>query len=269
MLNHDYLMEDAEETFRLDIKTNIQQVEKQALWAGIKPGMRVADMGCGSGKTTITLHRLIQPGGEIVGVDFSSDRIDYANKHYWSPGIEYFCKDIRNTIDDYGLFDFIWVRFLLEYYQSNSFEIVKNLSRVLKPGGILCLIDLDHNCLSHYNLPPRLEKTFLGMMRFLQDKVDFDPYAGRKLYSYLYVLGYNDIDVSLEAHHLIFGKLNKTSEFNWAQKVKVISEKFGFEFHDYKGGYEEFFREFKTFFKDPRRFTYTPVISCRGHKPLE
>ena len=51
-------MEDAEEAVRLDIKTDAIVVEKQALWAGIKPGMRVADIGCGSGKTNSILLKL-------------------------------------------------------------------------------------------------------------------------------------------------------------------------------------------------------------------
>ena len=268
MLNRNYLMESAEETFRLDIKTNIQQVEKQALWAGLKPGMRVADMGCGSGPTTFTLHRLIQPGGEIVGADFSRDRIDYANKHYSSPGIEYICRDIRHHLDDLGMFDFIWVRFVLEYYLSDSFDIVKSLSRALKPGGILCLIDLDHNCLNHYGLPPRLEKIFFKMMNALEANNNFDFYAGRKLYSYLYDLKYQSIDVNLEPHHLIFGKIADTDDFNWTKKMEVAAKRSGYQFEDYTGGYGDFVKEFNTFFKDPRRFTYTPVISCKGIKPL-
>ncbi len=45
-------MERDEETFRLDMKTDAKIIENQALWAGIKPGMRVADLGFGSGKTS-------------------------------------------------------------------------------------------------------------------------------------------------------------------------------------------------------------------------
>ena len=37
-----------------------------------------------------------------------------------------------------------------------------------------------------------------------------------------------------------------------------------FTFTEYSGGYDEFFGEFKDFFADPRRFTYTPLIICRG-----
>ena len=71
-INHrGYLMENSEETLRLDLKTDAKIVEKQALWAGIKPGMRVADLGFGSGKTTLHLHKLVQPNGEVVGVDIA------------------------------------------------------------------------------------------------------------------------------------------------------------------------------------------------------
>ena len=73
-------MESLEESLRLDQKTDPLVVEKQARWAGIQPGMRVADLGCGSGKTTSVLNRLVQPGGEAVGLDFAPNRYEFAQK---------------------------------------------------------------------------------------------------------------------------------------------------------------------------------------------
>lgn len=263
-----YLMESDEETFRLDLKTDGKIVEKQATWAGIKPGMRVADLGFGSGKTTFYLHKLVQPVGEVVGVDMVEDRVVYAKKHYSNKGIEYICRDIRETLDDLGLFDFIWVRFVLEYHRSKSFDIVKNISRILKPGGILCLIDLDYNCMSHFGLSQRLEDAIYGIIKILEKNADFDPHVGKKLYSFLYDLGYKNIDVSLAPHNLIFGELKEIDDFNWTKKVEVAVKKSGYQFKEYKGGFNDFFKEFKAFFADPRRFTYTPIISCKGHKPV-
>ena len=263
----EYLMESDEETLRLDLKTDPKVIEKQALWAGIKPGMRVADLGYGSGKTSYYLHNLVQPKGEVVGVDIAVDRIKYAKKHYNKKGIEYIQRDIRDPLDDLGMFDFVWVRFVLEYHKSKSFEIVKNISSILKPGGILCLIDLDYNCLSHFGLTERLHRTLRGIMKALEQVADFDPYVGIKLYSFLYDLGFKDIDASLAPHHLIFGELKDTDAFNWAKKLEVAVKRSGYHFLEYKGGYEEFLEECKLFFSDPRRFTYTPVISCKGHKP--
>jgi SAM-dependent methyltransferase len=262
-----YIMENDEEAIRLDLKTDRKNVNRQALWAGLQPGMRVADIGCGSGITTSFLHDLIQPDGEVLGIDFSETRILYAEEHYGRKGIDFICKDTHEPLSGVGEFDFIWVRFLLEYHQSRSTDIVNNLFAALKPGGILCLIDLDYNCLSHFGLSPRLEKSINGVMDTLGKDCDFDPYAGRKLYSYLYDLGCRDIAVDMTYHHLIYGELNDTDAYNWTRKVEVAAKKSGYSFNEYDGGYAEFFEEFKRFFSDPRRFTYTPIISCKGHKP--
>jgi len=263
-----YLMDDDSEALRLDVKTDSKAVEAQAVWAGVRPGMRVADLGCGSGKTSVILHDLAQPGGSVVGVDFAKNRIDYATEHYGRQGIEFICDDIRNLDHEVGAFDLIWVRFVLEYYRSDSRQIVEKISTLLKPGGSLCLIDLDHNCLNHYGIATRLERTIVKIMSELQGKANFDPYVGRKLYSFLYDLGYEDIEVEVGAHHIIYGDLKKSDDFNWMKKVEVAPKKIGFKFDEYDGGYQEFVDEFKSFFSDKKRFTYTPIISCKGTKPL-
>ncbi len=260
-------MDSDEEALRLELKTDTAVVEKQALWAGIKPGMRVADIGCGSGKTTEILHRLAQPGGLTTGVDFSERRIKHARDHHGEQGIEFVCTDISAPLNSLGTFDFIWVRFVLEYFHSQSFHIVKLLTEILRPGGILCLIDLDHNCMSHAGLPREMEKTLVDIMEELQEKADFDPYAGRKLYSFLYDLGYEDINVDVAAHHLIYGALKEVDAFNWFKKLEVATKKIGYDFESYNGGYKGFLDDFEKFFTNPRRFTYSPVICCRGSKP--
>ena len=212
-LDQKYLMESDEEYLRLDMKTNEQAVEKQAGWAGIQAGMRVADLGCGSGKTSAVLRRLVQPGGSVIGIDFAENRIRLAEEHYAGDGLQFQCRDIRQPLDDLGSFDFIWVRFVLEYYLAEGFAIVKNIEKMLRPGGILCLVDLDHNCLSHYGLSDRLNRTLQALLLELQNKANFDPYAGRKLYSFLYDLNYLDIRVEVAGHHVIYGDLKEADSF--------------------------------------------------------
>ena len=262
-----YLMEHADEAERLDLKTDAQSLQKQALWAGIRPGMRVADIGCGSGKTSSFLHSLVQPEGEVVGVDASQSRIRHARTLYGSDGIRFLCRDFRQPLQELGSFDFIWVRFVLEYHRLESQQITANLWQILRPGGILLLADLDHNCLNHYGLSARLSGALTGIMHKLETEHDFDPYAGRKLYAYLYDLGCEDIAVHLGPHHLIYGKLDEIDRYNWTQKLEIAARNSGYDFQDYQGGYQEFLEEFQAFFSDPRRFSYTPIICCRGRKP--
>ncbi len=265
-----YLMENTEEAFRLEIKTDPEAVRQQAQWCGVKSGLRVLDVGCGSGKTTSILHEMVQPGGSAAGIDFSTDRISYAKNHYGQlPGIDFSVCNFKEPLTGIGEFDLIWVRFVLEYFRSESRDIVKNISSVLKPGGVLCLLDLDYNCLSHYELPPMIENLLPRFMNRLEEEFNFDIYAGRKLYSYLYDHGFKNIQVDLMAHHLFFGSIKASDVYNWMKKIEVNANRFKDIFDDYPGGCEVFMNDFNKFIVDPRRFTYTPLILCKGMKPMD
>ena len=267
-MNHkaeSYLMENLEETFRLEVKTAPNAVREQAEWCGVRPGMRILDAGCGPGLVASILNEMVQPGGEVVGIDFSEERIRHAEEHYGgNSGIQFKCRDLRKPVGEPGAFDLIWVRFVLEYFRSESPEIVKNLAASLKPGGLMCLLDLDYNCLTHYERNPEIEKILFKLMKALEQKHNFDPYAGRKLYAFLYDLGFQDIQVNVLAHHLIYGYASDSDFFNWYKKVEVASEKAEKLFENYPGRGKAFLADFKNFFLDPRRFTYTPLILCKG-----
>jgi SAM-dependent methyltransferase len=261
-------MENAEEEKRLDIKTDPDAVREQALWFGICPGARALDVGCGPGKTTAILHDLVQPDGEAVGVDIAESRINYARSFYGErTGIDFQVRDVRQSMKDLGQFDFIWVRFVLEYYRVGALDIIKNISANLKPGGCICLLDLDYNCLSHWEMPPALEAIIIRSMLHAQENYNFDLYAGRKFYAHLYDLGFENICVNIMPHHLIYGELQPSDEFNWMKKLEVGTQKAPNIFNDYPGGSEKFLADFKKFFRDPRRFTYSPLILCKGKKP--
>lgn len=263
-----YLMEDAEEATRLDVKTNGRTVEAQARWAGLGPGQRVADLGCGSGKTTFHLNRLTQPGGRTLGVDIAPQRIDFARRHYRAEGLEFLVKDIREPLDELGRFDFIWIRFVLEYYRAQSFDLVRHVAGSLRPGGTLCLIDLDCNCLRFHGFPPRTERAVARIMQRLEAERNFDPYVGVKLYAYLHDLGFEDIRVRVAPHNLIYGTFRENEKFNWRKKAEIAGRSSGYEFEEYPGGCEEFMAEIDALFSDPRVFTYTPLLICRGRRPL-
>lgn len=264
-----YLMESQDEAIRLDIKTDPDSLHKQALWCGVKPGLRLLDLGCGAGKTSFLLHEMVQPAGSIVGIDYSSARIDYARKHYGGKeGIDFLVHDLTEPFNGIGTFDIIWVRFVLEYYRRESPAIVNNLKKLLKPGGYLCLLDLDYNCLSHYELPANLADLLPKLMAELEREYNFDTSAGRKLYSYLYDTGYENIQMELMAHHMIYGEARDVDIFNWMKKLEIADSRLRDFFNCYRGGYEAFSSDFKKFFLDPRRFTYTPLILCKGMRPL-
>lgn len=261
-----YLMEDPLEIERLERKTDPLSVLKQAHWAGLSMGMRVADVGCGPGLTSKILLDAVQPGGEVVGIDFSAERIEYARGRYQVEGLSFQQEDFFADLSSLGTFDFVWARFVLEFHRSRATELVANLNRLVRPGGCLCLIDLDYNCLSHAGLPERVNDTIRDILSELEAKADFDPYAGRWLYGHLFDLGYQEIRLDMTSHHLIYGDLDEATRYNWERKLLVAARRSGCSFAHYQGDFALFAREFSAAFRDPRRFTYTPLISCCGRK---
>lgn len=262
-------MESSEEVVRLDRKTDEKSAAALAQWAGLVPGMDVADVGCGSGKTTSQLFGLTsREGGRALGFDIAPQRVEFAKKHYLEEGCEFLQRDARDDLSDLGQFDFVWVRFVLEYYLEGAFEIARNVSSLVKPGGLLCLADLDHNCLSHHGISERLEKTLHEIMETLRVKANFDPFAGRRLYSHMSRIGFENIRVDVRGHHVIYGELKGQDQFNWRKKVEIAPVRAGYDFPHYPGGHEEFLAEFDAFFESPERFTYSPLICCVGRKPV-
>jgi ubiquinone/menaquinone biosynthesis C-methylase UbiE len=266
MIDIDYLMEHQDEHQRLIMKTDQQKVIRQARWAGLTEGMKAADVGCGPGVTSAALGKLSGSPSNVVGIDGSEDRIRFARSRH--PKITFLKRDITQPFDELEeTFDFVWVRFLLEYFKNNAESIVTNIATLLKPGGILFLADLDYNCMNHYPVPADLSSFFPRVFELVQEHQNWDPYMGRKLYSFLFDLGFESIDVSLEPHHLFWGHLSKTDEYNWSQKLDIAVKKSGFPFEKYPGGFNKIKEDTMEFLKDPRRFSYTPLIMCRGIKP--
>jgi 2-polyprenyl-3-methyl-5-hydroxy-6-metoxy-1,4-benzoquinol methylase len=127
-------------------------------------------------------------------VDYSEERIQHAKGHYGQESvIDFQVHDLRDPLDGMGLFDLIWARLVLEYNCVKRFDIIRNLTHCLKPGGHSSLLDQDHNYLNHYELPGHMEDILFEVPAVVEKEHNFDPYAGRKMDAYLYDLGYEDI----------------------------------------------------------------------------
>jgi ubiquinone/menaquinone biosynthesis C-methylase UbiE len=267
MIDHPYFLENENETNRLLLKTNAQAVIDQARWAGLQEGMRVLDVGCGPGLTTSILAQAAQPGGSAVGLDRSADRIAYARGNYAAANVTFEQRNFFDDLSDLGEFDFVWMRFILEYFLEEAYQLATNVARVVKPGGILCLIDLDRNCMNHYGHSTRLERAIQKVAECQMSNNNFDPYAGAKIYSHLSQLGFSDIQMDLRAHHLFYGELPEKDRSNFWLKLECGVKNSGWTFDDYADGFAGFEKEFKEYFADKGRFAYTPMILGRGVKP--
>lgn len=271
-----YLMENSEEGLRLTLKTDPEVVKRQAAWAGLKPGMRVLDVGCGNGITTAALAEVVGPSGHATGLDFSDERLTEARDKHASEQIDFVRHDINKPYLPEEPFDFIWLRFFLEYFRKEQKAVVANSAAALKVGGIACLADLDNNSLTHAGplYTDRLRSTIQDIMARLTRDFNFDPFAGQRLYGHLDSLDFSNIDCMVEPHHLVYGKVPEEALYNWIRKLELTAIKSGCQFEAYMGEefahydnpYEALMDEFRIYINDPGRFCYTPIIICRGEK---
>jgi SAM-dependent methyltransferase len=113
--------------------------------AGLKPGMNVADFGCGVGMTTRMLAEMVGPTGSVTGIDFSMAQVEEARQISARAGIDNVTFLQANACET-GLprasFDLAYCRFPLLHLPDPAACIAEMLA-VLKPGGILVLEDGD------------------------------------------------------------------------------------------------------------------------------
>jgi SAM-dependent methyltransferase len=98
----------------------------------------VLDIGCGPGRFTLELAKLIQ--GNTIGVDPIQAFLDIAPRHQ---NVEY--KLLRDGIIpvEGGSVDFVWICLVLGGItdEKRLNNIVREVNRVLKPGGIVILVE--------------------------------------------------------------------------------------------------------------------------------
>ena len=121
------------------------------------PPARILDLGGGSGRTTVPLH---ERGYDVIGIEYCSELVSFANRIYPSVKIEQ--GDARSLSFADNSFDvamFSWNG--IDYMNpiSERFQVLKETLRVVKPGGVFLVSS--HNatgCIGRFFRPPLLTK---------------------------------------------------------------------------------------------------------------
>jgi 2-polyprenyl-3-methyl-5-hydroxy-6-metoxy-1,4-benzoquinol methylase len=123
------------------------------LQAGIAPGMRVLDVGCGGGDVALLVADLVGPGGEVVGIDRVSSAVQWAisRAQFRSMSNIRFLEGDPTEMSFDEPFDAVVGRLILMYYP-DPVDALRKLQRHLCPAGLTVFQEFDiANCRS---LPP-------------------------------------------------------------------------------------------------------------------
>jgi ubiquinone/menaquinone biosynthesis C-methylase UbiE len=185
---------------------------------GIEKGMRVLDVGCGSGDVSIMASELVGGGGEVVGFDISENAVTMARnavheKHI--SAVKFIQADIAGLPDDIGTFDAVIGRRVL-MYQSDAAQSIHRLLPYLTSKGKMIFQESDCVLSSFHTDSMPLHAKVQAWVWDTVAKEGGSVHIGRQLYS---LMKNAKLKILLLRAEAILHTFESGSDFGWAAKM--------------------------------------------------
>ncbi|WHX99098.1 demethylmenaquinone methyltransferase [Neobacillus sp. DY30] len=118
----------------------------------VKPGSKALDVCCGTGDWTIALAEAVGPSGEVTGLDFSQNMLNVGIEKVKKLGLKQVNLIHGNAMElpfPDNSFDYVTIGFGLRNVP-DYLQVLKEMNRVLKPGGIAVCLETSQPTLFGY-----------------------------------------------------------------------------------------------------------------------
>jgi demethylmenaquinone methyltransferase / 2-methoxy-6-polyprenyl-1,4-benzoquinol methylase len=105
---------------------------------GLGPGMRVADVACGTGLVAREAGAIVGSGGRVVGIDPSPGMLEHAQRNLGIPTVVGVAESLPFPGDQ---FDFVSMGYALPHVTDQGAAFAE-FARVLRPGGRVCILEI-------------------------------------------------------------------------------------------------------------------------------
>lgn len=124
--------------------------------AGLGPGQRVLDIGCGAGDVSLLVSDFVGPAGEVIGADRAPEAVSTARRRATALGRGN-VRFVESTLDALDLppVDAVVGRFVL-MHQASPIDVLARVARFVRPGGVVAIMEshLDGLVLEWHSWPP-------------------------------------------------------------------------------------------------------------------
>jgi SAM-dependent methyltransferase len=138
--------------------------------AGLQPGSRVLDIGCGVGDVSLLAAEIVGPTGSVVGVDRALEAIAAARARAQSEdrsNVDFCLGTIDEIVDGRG-FDALVGRFVL-MHQADPAATLRSAAHHVRPGGVVVILESALSaCVAGFHSAPH-SPTYDGIIRLIID----------------------------------------------------------------------------------------------------
>lgn len=167
------------------------------LWtqAGIEPGARVADVGCGPGAVLALLAETVGANGHVSGVDGDQQAIAAAETALGGlPNVDLSVGRADATGLEAGTYDVVMLRHVLAHNGGSEQAIVDHVATLVRPGGCVYIVDVDVSMLRVRPEPEDLSDINDRYVEFLRKRGN-DPQVGLRLGELVRAAGLEVLDL--------------------------------------------------------------------------
>lgn len=207
----------------------------------LPPGSRGLDAGCGIGLQVLLLAQAVGPAGHVTGLDISPAFLAHARaiagKSGLSERVSFQEGNVNHLPFDDDILDWVWSADCVGYATRASVRSVKELARVVKPGGSVAILAWSSQMLlpGHPFLEARLNATSAGIAPFTKGMKPQSHFlralswfrdAGLKETAALTFVG----DVHAPLGHEIHNALTALFQMRWEGAESEVSKEDGAEY---------------------------------------
>lgn len=179
----------------------------RTLVSAIRKGMRILDVGCGTGSITKDIANVTGPTGKVTGID-NTEKFIVAGKENFGDvkNMELVCADLFR-FESQEQFDMIVSARTMQWL-SNVPEALMKMKSMLKQGGILSILDYNHTKVAWEPQPPASMKKFYAAFLAWREKAGMNNQVADDLPALFRDAGFSDVQIFNSDEHYRRGNEN-------------------------------------------------------------